>query len=52
MDRALAFQLAAQGIISMEDLAEQSVDDLLSIDGIDEARAGALIIAARAPWFE
>ena len=52
MDRALAFQLAAQGIISMEDLAEQSVDDLLSIDGIDEARAGALIMAARAPWFE
>lgn len=52
MDRALAFQLAAQGIISMEDLAEQSVDDLLNIDGIDEARAGALIMAARAPWFE
>jgi len=52
MDRALAFQLAAQGILSMEDLAEQSVDDLLNIDGIDEARAGALIMAARAPWFE
>ncbi|WP_150305078.1 transcription termination factor NusA [Pseudomonas saliphila] len=52
MDRALAFQLAAKGIISMEDLAEQSVDDLLDIDGIDEARAGTLIMAARAPWFE
>src|SRR5690606_30693989 len=45
MDRALAFQLAAKGIISMEDLAEQSVDDLLDIDGIDEARAGTLIMA-------
>ena len=52
VDRALAFQLAAKGIISMEDLAEQSVDDLLDIDGIDEARAGTLIMAARAPWFE
>ena len=52
MDRTLAFQLAAQGIICMEDLAEQSVDDLLDIDGIDEARAAALIMAARAPWFE
>ena len=52
MDRALAAQLAAQGILCMEDLAEQSVDDLLDIDGIDEVRAAALIMAARAPWFE
>lgn len=52
MDRALAFQLAGRGILTMEDLAEQSIDDLLDIDGIDEARAGALIMAARAPWFE
>ena len=52
MDRALAFQLASKGILTMEDLAEQSVDDLLDIEGIDEARAGTLIMAARAPWFE
>ncbi|GAA6132718.1 transcription termination factor NusA [Halopseudomonas sabulinigri] len=52
MDRALAFQLASKGILTMEDLAEQSVDDLLEIEGIDEARAGTLIMAARAPWFE
>ena len=52
MDRALAFQLAASGILTMEDLAEQSVDDLLDIDGIDDERAAALIMAARAPWFE
>ena len=52
MDRALAFKLASQGILTMEDLAEQSVDDLLEIEGIDEARAGTLIMAARAPWFE
>ena len=52
MDRALAFQLASKGILTMEDLAEQSVDDLLDIAGIDEARAGTLIMAAHAPWFE
>ena len=51
MDRALAFHLAAKGIITMEDLAEQSIDELLDIESIDEERAGALIMAARAPWF-
>ncbi len=51
MDRHLAFQLAARGIVSMEDLAEQAVEDLLEIEGLDEARAGELIMTARAPWF-
>jgi N utilization substance protein A len=35
----------------MEDLAEQSIDELLEIEGMDEERAGALIMTARAPWF-
>ena len=51
MDKHLAFLLAAQGVITMEDLAEQSVDDLLDIEGLDEERAAALIMTARAPWF-
>jgi len=51
MDRHLAFVLASQGVITMEDLAEQSIDDLIDIDGMDEAKAGALIMTARAPWF-
>ncbi len=51
MDRHLAFVLASRGIITMEDLAEQSIDDLIDIDGMDEAKAGALIMTARAPWF-
>ena len=38
--------------IGMEDLAEQSVDDLVDIEELDEARAAALIMTARAPWFE
>ena len=51
MDGELARKLAACHIISMEDLAEQAVDDLLNIDGMDEKRAAELIMTARAPWF-
>ena len=51
MDRHLAFLLASRGIASMEDLAEQAVDDLLDIEGIDQERAAALIMKAREPWF-
>lgn len=35
----------------MEDLAELSIDELLEIDGMDEERAGQLIMVARRPWF-
>jgi N utilization substance protein A len=52
MDRRLAYQLASRGVVSMEDLAEQSVDELMEIEDMDEERAGALIMTARAPWFE
>ncbi|EPA97836.1 Transcription termination/antitermination protein NusA [Pseudomonas fluorescens] len=52
MDKDLAMELAVRGVITREDLAEQSIDDLLDIDGIDDDRAGKLIMAARAHWFE
>ncbi len=51
MDRHLAFVLASRGIVTMEDLAEQAVEDLLDIEELDEQRAGELIMTARAPWF-
>ncbi len=51
MDRLLAYRFANLGIVSMEDLAEQAVDDLLGIEGLDEERAAALIMKAREPWF-
>ncbi len=51
MDEETAMQLAAIGVCTMEDLAEQSVDELMAIDGMDEARASALIMKAREPWF-
>ena len=52
MNVALANKLAKNGIVSMEDLAEQSIDDLIEIEEMDQEVAGALIMTARAPWFE
>jgi N utilization substance protein A len=51
MTRDLAFELAARGVITMEDLAEQAVDDISDIEGLTEEKAGELIMEARAPWF-
>jgi len=51
MTPELAKRLAAKGIVTMEDLAEQSTDELLEIDDMDAKRAGELIMTARAPWF-
>jgi len=52
MNEALAYELASRGIVTMEDLAEQAVDDLLEIEGMDKDKAGELIMTARIPWFE
>jgi len=51
MDEALALRLAHNGVVTMEDLAEQSVDELTEIAGVDKERAAALIMKAREPWF-
>jgi N utilization substance protein A len=51
MDKHLAYILASREIITMEDLAEQAVDDLMDIPDMTEERAGELIMTARAPWF-
>lgn len=52
MDQRLAYILAGRGVVTKEDLAEQGLDDLLAIEGVDVDRAGKLIMAARAHWFE
>ncbi len=52
MDKSLAYVLASRGVITREDLAEQAVDELVDIEELDEVRAGELIMAARAHWFE
>lgn len=51
MDKELAYDLAKKEIVTMNDLAELSIDDLLVFNGIDEQRAGELIMKAREPWF-
>lgn len=52
MSRELAFKLAANEVVCMEDLAELSVPELLDIEPeISEEDAAALIMIAREPWF-
>ena len=51
MDSDTAKLLASKNIITMEDLAELAVDELIELVKMDEERAKALIMTARAPWF-
>jgi len=52
MSPDLALKLAQHGVRTREELAEQSVDELAEIEGLDEAAAGALIMKAREMWFQ
>jgi transcription termination/antitermination protein NusA len=52
MNPDLALELARRGVRTREQLAEQAVDDLADIDGLDEQGAGALIMKAREHWFQ
>ena len=53
MDKGLAFLLASKGVVTREDLAELATDDLLEInEDVDAEQAAALIMKARAHWFE
>ena len=51
MDRELAAKLADAKIFSRDDLGELAVDELVEISPMDEERAKALIMGARAHWF-
>ncbi len=53
MEADLARRLAAAKVVTMEDLAELAVPELMEIvEDLDEERAAELIMTARAPWFE
>jgi len=52
MDRDLAAKLADANVRTRDELAELAVDELIEATGLDEERAKALIIKARAHWFE
>lgn len=47
----LALVLASKGVATLDDLAEQSVDELVEIASIDETQAAVLIMKARESWF-
>ncbi|GLX83559.1 transcription termination factor NusA [Thalassotalea eurytherma] len=52
LDKHLAYVFASKGIRTLEDLAEQGIDDLIDIEELDETKAGELIMAARnVCWF-
>ncbi len=51
VDEKLAHEMAAKGIITVDDLAEQAIDDIIEFTGMTEDRAGKLIMKARESWF-
>lgn len=51
IDREMAYNMAAHGIVTVDDLADQSIDDLMIVDDMDEELAGKLIMKARESWF-
>ena len=52
LDRHLAFVLASRGVCTLEDLAEQGIDEISDIEELTETKAGELIMAARnICWF-
>jgi len=51
MTEELAIQLAKHNIKSMEDLADQAVDELVELVGVSDEKAANLIMKAREPWF-
>ena len=52
VDMSLALELNQKGITNREELAEQSVDELIQLVDMTEEAAAELIMQARAHWFE
>ena len=52
VDMTLALELNQKGITDREELAEQSVDELIQLVDMNEEAAAKLIMEARAHWFE
>ncbi|SQD80224.1 transcription termination factor NusA [Moritella yayanosii] len=52
LEKHLAYVFASIGVITLEELAEQSIDDLSEVEELTDERAGELIMAARnICWF-
>jgi len=48
----MAVAMAEIGIVTVDDLADQSIDELMVLEGMDEEQAGKLIMKARESWFQ
>jgi N utilization substance protein A len=51
MEKSIAARLAGEGIRTRDDLAELAADELVELTGMEEDKAGALILKAREHWF-
>ncbi|NQY26873.1 MAG: transcription termination/antitermination protein NusA [Piscirickettsiaceae bacterium] len=51
MTKEMALILASKGVVTLDDLADQAVDELVEITAVDEKQAAALIMKARESWF-
>lgn len=52
LERHLAFVMASKGVVTLEGLAEQGIDELVDITELSSEKAGELIMAARnICWF-
>ena len=51
MTTEIAYALAARGVITIDDLADQATDDISDIEGLGHDKAGQLIMKARESWF-
>ena len=52
VDISLAMEMNQNGIKTREDLAEQSVDELVELIEIEEEKAAKIIMKAREHWFD
>lgn len=51
MTKDLALTLASRGIVTLDDLADQSVGELTEIEEVSDEDAASLIMKARESWF-
>ena len=52
VDISLAIELKQNGVRNREELAEQSVDELIELVELNEEKAAEIIMKAREHWFE
>jgi len=51
LDESVIAVLQEKGLHTQEDLADLSVDELMTYTGMNQEQASALILKAREPWF-